>query len=128
MGGGEGDLDHSFLGRVGLGDRECMGTAFGAIELGGAITFPLSSSSSSLSEDEEDEAEDEDEEEEDAIDLAGMGRVTGTVGIVTFRAAVGAAPSSSDDEDDEDDEDSSSTRLRFLLRARLGGIVVTLTV
>lgn len=125
LGGGEGEVDHSFLGRDGLGDRE---SAFGAIDFGGAVAFASSSllSSSSLSSSEDEEDEDEDEEE-DAIDLVRTAWGTGTeeecVGMVTFRPAVGTISSLSDDEDEED-EDSSSTRLRFLLRARLGGIVV----
>lgn len=123
-GGGEGDRDHSFLGRDGPGDWLC------ACAPGGGFTFGLIEcvlSSSSLSEDEDDDDDEEvDEALEDTVVTSARRRVVdaeaGAGSVTFFRASLGNASLSEDEEDDEDEE--IETRLRFLFRARFGGILV----
>lgn len=118
-GAGDGDREtRRFTGR-GLGDRESDSErrGLGTIEdMRGALAI-ISSSSSEREDDDDDEEEEEELEEvvSDGGTIAGSGEAD--LLMVTF-CVVGE---SSSDEEEESDE-GRETLLRFLLRARLGGI------
>lgn len=114
---GEGDLDHSLWGYLGLAERG-RGTGDWLV-VRPTRESNLVLTSSSLSEDEEDEELDS-EGEDGGMVMAGFRAGVGAVNA-TFRTA-GCGVSSPDDDEGDEDDDDRDTRLRFLLRTRLGGM------